>query len=172
MTKFIIIRGNSGSGKTVIARNLRNVVGGRVLLIEQDMVRRHMLNVRDRPNNIAIQLIETITLYGFIHCDYVILEGILNKKKYGDMLRGLIEYEGIETYAYYFDLSFKETVRRHLMKKETDFDEEKLAEWFVANDFLGLNHEKVITSEMSEEDIILKIQNDIKINSRNDKQKP
>ncbi|MGU3344056.1 hypothetical protein ACLBV9_10345 [Staphylococcus succinus] len=58
------------------------------------------------------------------------------------------------------------------MKKETDFDKEKLAEWFVANDFLGLNHEKAITSEMSEEDIILKIQNDIKINGRNDKQKP
>ncbi len=62
MTKFIIIRGNSGSGKTVIARNLRNVVEGRVLLVEQDMVRRHMLNVRDKPNNTAIQLIETITL--------------------------------------------------------------------------------------------------------------
>ncbi|PTI40655.1 hypothetical protein BU056_06500 [Staphylococcus succinus] len=162
MTKFIIIRGNSGSGKTVIARNLRNVVEGHVLLVEQDMVRRHMLNVCDKPNNTAIQLIKTIILYGFIHCDYVILEGILNKKKYGDMLNGLIEYEGVETYAYYFDLPFKETVRRHLMKKDTDFGEEKMAKWFVANDFLGLEHEKTITSEMSIEDMILKIQNDIK----------
>jgi hypothetical protein len=33
-----------------------------------------------------IQLIEDIVNYGIAHCDYVILEGILNSAKYGSMI--------------------------------------------------------------------------------------
>ena len=83
---LIIIRGNSGSGKSTIAKRIQQYLGEGVMVIGQDEVRRQMLNVRDRPGNLAINLIEEIINYGINHCDYVILEGILNKYKYGRCL--------------------------------------------------------------------------------------
>ena len=58
MVNIIIIRGNSGSGKTTVARKLHEILGRGNLLISQDVVRREMLNVHDRPFNLAIPLIE------------------------------------------------------------------------------------------------------------------
>ena len=75
MAVVILIRGNSGSGKSVVARKLHSILGQGNLLISQDNVRREMLNVKDRPNNLAIGLIENILSYGISNCDYVILEG-------------------------------------------------------------------------------------------------
>ncbi|MDT3958624.1 AAA family ATPase [Staphylococcus kloosii] len=46
---LIIIRGNSGSGKTTIAKALHNELGEDALLLSQDVVRREMLQVHDRP---------------------------------------------------------------------------------------------------------------------------
>ncbi|SUM32586.1 Uncharacterised protein [Staphylococcus gallinarum] len=46
-----------------------------------------MLNVHDRPFNLAIPLIEKMLIFGIEHCEFVILEGILAENKYGDMLR-------------------------------------------------------------------------------------
>ena len=41
-SKLIIIRGNSGSGKTTTAKSLQNQLGKRTLLVSQDVVRRDM----------------------------------------------------------------------------------------------------------------------------------
>ena len=78
MTKLILLRGNSGSGKTTIARNLQSMLGNGVMRVGQDEIRRHMLNVSDRPGNLSIELIKYITLFGIAHCKYVIVEGIFN----------------------------------------------------------------------------------------------
>ena len=77
MTKIILIRGNSGSGKTTVATRLQSIFGSGTLLISQDVVRREMLKVKDRPNNLSIGLIETMIEYGKKHCEYVIIEGIM-----------------------------------------------------------------------------------------------
>lgn len=42
MAKLIIIRGNSGSGKTTVARALQRRFGDYSMLISQDMVRREI----------------------------------------------------------------------------------------------------------------------------------
>ena len=116
MTKLILLRGNSGSGKTTIARNLQSMLGNGVMRVGQDEIRRHMLNVSDRPDNLAIELIKYITLFGIAHCKYVIVEGIFNKEKYGNMLQSIISSTHIKSYIYYFDLPYAETVRRHHSK--------------------------------------------------------
>lgn len=40
MRKLIILRGNSGSGKTTIAKELQNRFGTNTMLISQDVIRR------------------------------------------------------------------------------------------------------------------------------------
>ena len=47
MPKLIILRGNSGSGKTTVAQKLQHIIGRNTMLIPQDYVRREMLYARD-----------------------------------------------------------------------------------------------------------------------------
>lgn len=42
---LIILRGNSGSGKTTVAKELQKRFGRNTMLIFQDNIRREMLNV-------------------------------------------------------------------------------------------------------------------------------
>jgi adenylate kinase family enzyme len=91
-SKLIIIRGNSGSGKTTIAKSLQNYLGKGTLLVSQDVVRRDMLMVHDREGNLSIDLIRQIAEYGKDKCEFVIVEGILNKSRYGGMLNSLIQF--------------------------------------------------------------------------------
>nr|WP_256092454.1 kinase [Staphylococcus xylosus] len=158
---LIIIRGNSGSGKSTIAKRIQQHLGEGVMLIGQDEVRRQMLNVHDRPGNLAIQLIKEIVDYGINHCDYVILEGILNRHKYGTMLNEFFKKSNANVHVYYFDLSFQETVRRHYTKQQTDFDETAMSKWFVPADMLNVQGEKYITESMTEDYIINMIFKDI-----------
>ena len=46
-SKIIILRGNSGSGKTTVAKELQKKLGYGTLLISQDAIRREMLYVKD-----------------------------------------------------------------------------------------------------------------------------
>ena len=163
MVHLIIIRGNSGSGKSTIAKRIQQYLGEGVMLIGQDEIRRQMLNVRDRPGNLAINLIEEIVTYGINHCDYVILEGILNKHKYGTMLNRFFEKSNINVHVYYFNLSFQETVRRHYTKQQTDFDEIAMSKWFVPEDKLNIQGETYITESMTEDYIINMILKDIDV---------
>ncbi|MGM9956984.1 MAG: kinase [Peribacillus sp.] len=154
-SKLIIIRGNSGSGKTTIAKSLQNQLGIGTLLVSQDTVRRDMLNVRDREGNLSIDLIRQITEYGNGKCEYVILEGILHKDLYGDMLHHLIRFYNEKVLVCYFDLSFEETVKRHNSRsKKMEFGEESLLAWWKPNDYLGIKNEMIWTNETSQDDVL------------------
>lgn len=159
MTKLILLRGNSASGKKTIACNLQSMLGNGVMRVGQDEIRRHMLNVSDSPGNLSIELIKHITAYGIAHCEYVIVEGIFNKEKYGNMLQSIISSAHIKSYIYYFDLPYAETVRRHHSKAYTDFSAQKLASWFVEKDTLNVKNEKLISETMTQKDILTMILN-------------
>ena len=45
--KLIVLRGNSGSGKTSVARDLQEHYGRNTLLISQDMVRRELMKAKE-----------------------------------------------------------------------------------------------------------------------------
>lgn len=53
---LVVIRGNSGSGKTALARDLQLAMGRGTANIGQDYVRRVILREHDRPggNNIGL----------------------------------------------------------------------------------------------------------------------
>jgi len=161
MSKLIIIRGNSGSGKSTIAKHLRRELGYGTMLIPQDTVRRDILRVQDVPDNPSIQLNKDIALYGHsIHYN-VIIEGILIRERYGKMLHELIEIFD-ETYIYYFNISLSETLRRHQTKINShEFGEKEMREWYIEDDQLNILGEVIITDEKSEEEILALILSDV-----------
>ncbi|GGH81103.1 adenylate kinase family enzyme [Pullulanibacillus pueri] len=159
-SKLIIIRGNSGSGKTTTAKSLQNHLGDGTLLVSQDVVRREMLKVHDRDGNLSIDLIQRIAEYGKDKCEFVIVEGILYKSRYGEMLNNLIQFFDQKTYTFYFDLSFEETVLRHnLSSKKMEFGEDSLRAWWNPNDYLGVYGETILTNDMSQNDVLKVIMN-------------
>ena len=158
---LIIIRGNSGSGKSTIATKLRLKMGYTTMLVPQDVVRRDMLRVSDEPGNPAVQLIAQIAQYGKQLEYNVIVEGILAKAKYGGMLTELSKtFE--TTLSYYFDVSFEETLKRHQLKEKRDeFGAHEMKSWWIEKDYLGLPGEYMINADMSENEIVELIYNHV-----------
>lgn len=160
-SRLIIIRGNSGSGKSTVAGELRLAMGYGTMLIPQDVIRREIMRVKDTVDNPAIQLIEDIALYGK-HIGYdIIIEGILHNELYGNSLRSLCQ-KFDKSYAFYFDVSFEETLRRHKTKNNShEFGEELMKKWWVDDDFLKVENEVVISSKMSKDETVQLILNTI-----------
>ena len=153
MAKIIILRGNSGSGKTTVAKLLQRKFGRGTLLISQDVVRREMLIVRDGPGNKSIGLMRELVLFASENCDIAILEGILYAEWYTELFRLIEEIYGNQIYAYYFELTFEETLRRHALKPNAkDFGEREMRDWWKESDYLsnvtGIR-EKILDEKMS-----------------------
>src|SRR5699024_6486617 len=130
-----------------------------------DVVRREMLRTSDREGGLAIDLIRQIAEYGKGKCEYIIVEGILHKGRYGEMLNRLIEFYNQQAYTYYFDLSFDETVKRHNSSpKRTEFGEDLLSAWWNPCDYLGVYEETIITEDMSKNDVLKLILKQLRIN--------
>jgi 2-phosphoglycerate kinase len=153
-SKLIVLRGNSGSGKTSVAQGVLESSARRTAYVEQDYVRRIVLRRPFQPESAArvsevMDLIRQIVEFA-LERDYdVVLEGILSVKRYGGLLRELAECTP-DHYFYYFDLQFEETVRRHATKASADeFGEEQLREWWRSQDYLGLERETLIPAHLS-----------------------
>lgn len=156
MSELIIIRGNSGSGKSTTAKRLQREMGKGTMLIPQDVVRREILWVRETvDSNPSPSLMEQMVRFGQQIRYNVILEGILTAKKHADWLAQVAaDWDG-RVHAYYFDVPFEETLRRHATKPNTsDFGETEMREWWCEYDVLGWENEKIINHEMSQDEII------------------
>lgn len=159
---LIILRGNSGCGKTSTAHLLQRQLGYGTMLVSQDVVRREMLRVKDSESNPAIQLIYDLCMYGNKVGYTVILEGILSSKKYGAMLQRLLnDFQG-EKLIYYFDISFEETVRRHATKPNAhEFGESEMRQWWKDQDVLNVPGEQRIGEQLAQAEIIDMIHRDV-----------
>lgn len=146
-SKLIIIRGNSGSGKTTLSKEIHRRLPHNTLLIPQDTVRREMLNVKDGEKTFALPLLENLLEYGYHHCSYTILEGILNAKWYADLFKKSQQLFGDQIYAYYFDIPFEETMRS----------------WWNEKDYLGFIPEYAFTSQINLDDEVEIVMNDIQV---------
>lgn len=157
MPKLIILRGNSGSGKTTVARKLREASNRKIALVEQDAIRRGILKEKEVPDGDYIALMTQIVEFA-LQRDYdVILEGILKFERHGSMLERLCGLFS-ETYVYYFDISFEETLRRHATKDRAhEFGEKEMREWYLHQDLTGLKGERIIPEEYSLEQTVKEI---------------
>ena len=160
MRKLIILRGNSGSGKSTIAKELQNRFGANTMLISQDVIRRDVLKVKDGKNTPALPLMKELLIYGHNHSNIVILEGIMYASWYKPLFDLSVQLYGSEIYAYYFDLPFEETLKRHQTKPNChEFGEEAMRGWWREKDFSDVLNEVSITSERNIDDIVEDIYN-------------
>lgn len=158
MAKLIILRGNSGSGKTTIAKELQKSLGRNTMLISQDVVRRDMLRVKDGENTEALPLMKELLTYGRNYCEIVILEEIMYADWYQPLFELAVQLYGTNIFAYYFDLPFEETLKRHQTKPNcNDFGEEAMRRWWRDKDFSDVLNEHVITAEKDIQTIIREI---------------
>jgi len=162
MSKLIILRGNLGSGKTTVAKELQKKFGRNTMIISQDMVRREILKVNDGPATEALPLMQELLIYGKKHSEITILEGIMYADWYQPLFECAVREFGDEIYAYYFELPFEETLRRHQTRsKNNDFGEEEMRGWWREKDYIGFMKENLITKEEVLENIVERVYKNI-----------
>jgi hypothetical protein len=149
-TRLILLRGNSGSGKSTVAKRVRERAGRGVAIVGQDSLRRELLWEKDVPGGVNVGLIDLVTRYALDHGYHVIVEGILDAGRYGDMLRVLRDDHRGQTSCFYWDVSFEETLRRHATKaKAKEFGETEMRAWFRPGDLLPFVAETIIRESTS-----------------------
>ena len=136
-----MIRGNSGSGKTSVAKAVRAAYGRGLAVVGQDNVRREILRERDVPSGANIGLIDTITRYSLEHGYHVVLEGILTASRYATMLQALRRDHPANSTFFYLDVSIEETLRRPMRMEVSG---EQMREWYRHLDLLSDDYETVI----------------------------
>ncbi len=95
------------------------------------------------------------------NCDFVILEGILNANWYKELFKE-IKNKFPSIYAYYYDLPFNETLARHHTKPNSnEFGETEMKRWWKEKDYIEIIPEKTLTKDLSLNDTIDMIYNDV-----------
>jgi predicted ABC-type ATPase len=87
--KLILLRGNSGSGKTTVAKRVRESSQRKIAVVEQDHIRRTLLKEKDMTGyaNVAA-LIQQIVNFAMDREYDVIVEGILSFEQLWAMAKG------------------------------------------------------------------------------------
>lgn len=164
MKRLIVLRGNSGSGKTTVAKIVQEKLGRTTMLLSQDTLRREILRVKESSKHPTVGLMQEMARFGWSYgFDTVVVEGIWSAKKNGEALRELVG-EADEAFIYYFDIPFEETLRRHRMKPNAqEFGEKEMREWWKQKDVLNVDGEQVIDETMAKDEIVDRIIRDVGI---------
>ncbi|MEV6598806.1 AAA family ATPase [Actinoplanes sp. NPDC051346] len=159
-TALLVIRGNSGSGKSTVAREVRRRYGRGCALLEQDYLRRIVLREHDSSNinPVAPGFIAAVTRTALDAGYHAVLEGILHADRYGPALRDLIAEHPGPSHLFYLDVSYDETVRRHAGRAAgVDFTADDMRDWYAAKDLLGVAGEHVIGEDSTFEQTVTTI---------------
>lgn len=134
-SRLIIIRGNSGSGKSSLAKAIRAARPRGIAIVGHDVLRREILHVRDRPQALIVPYMNLSARFALDHGLHVVIEGILHSEIYGEMLARLqSDHRGV-TRSYCYELALAETLRRHRTKplaEEVSVD--TVASWYRNSD--------------------------------------
>ena len=152
-TRLIVLRGNSGSGKSSVAMALREAHGRGLAWVSQDLIRRIILREKDRPGGVNVGLIDHVARYSLDHGYHAVLDGIFYADRYEQMLDGLRRDHLGQSCFYYLDVSWEETVRRHATRPQAaDFGVDDMRDWYRPRDLLTAVREQVIpeTSTLQE----------------------
>jgi predicted kinase len=127
---LVVLRGNSGSGKSTVAAALQRELGWPTAILSQDHFRRIVYREREQESLAHADLLEVAAAHCLSAGHHVILEGIFNAERYSAMLER-IAAQSDDARFYAYDLTFDETVRRHAMRPQaTDFTEDEMLAWY------------------------------------------
>lgn len=128
---LVVLRGNSGSGKSTVARAVRErFERGTCAVVSQDRVRRELLREPDEAGEFNVDLIGVIAEACLARGLTVVVEGILNAARYQRMLAEVAARAG-SAHFFAWDLAFEETVRRHGLRPEREaFTPEHMRGWY------------------------------------------
>ena len=94
-------------------------------------------------------------MYGKKYCDIIIVEGIFNSKWYNNLFKKLSNEFKDNIFAFYFNIPFEETLKRHKTKKESkEFGEKEMRQWWLEKDLLEAIPETMIEKELGLNEIV------------------
>ena len=160
-TRLIVLRGNSASGKSTIAAQIRDRYGRGIAIVGQDYLRRTVLREHDKPGAANIGLIGLVARYSLDAGYHVIVEGILYETHYGHMLADLLaDHLGV-SHCYYLDVPFEETLVRHATKPQAaEYGQAEMAAWYRGRDLLPGGIEQVIAADTTAAQAVERIMSD------------
>ena len=159
--RLIVLRGNSASGKSTVAAQIRAQYGRGVAIVGQDNLRRTVLQERDVPDGANIGLIEQVARYALNAGYHTIVEGILYAPHYGPMLQRLADSHAGPSRWYYFDVPFEETLRRHAGKPQAaEYGRAEMSRWYRDKDLLPGGVEAIVHADSSLENTVQRIMRD------------
>jgi predicted kinase len=164
---LVVLRGNSGSGKSTVAQGLREACARKVVWIEQDYVRRIVLaEDGGEQQPLAAVMIETMARSALDVGHVVVVEGILDAERYGPMLQRLHDtYPGRTSY-YYFSIPFEETLRRHATRPLADVvSAEAMRGWYRQLGVLGFVDENIVNEDATAQATVERIVGDCALGS-------
>ncbi|AXK45044.1 AAA family ATPase [Brachybacterium saurashtrense] len=160
---FVVLRGNSASGKSTIARRVQRALPrGEVAVIGQDHVRRELLWEHDSGPGDTVGLLESMVRHCLGIGRITVLEGIFGAERYHGMFARLLQDAPGPPLVYYLDVSLPETLRRHAGKSiAAHVPAEVVAAWYRPHDVLGVPGELVLGEELDEEAMLERILADL-----------
>lgn len=157
-TRLVVVRGNSGSGKSTVARALQAVRPRDLAWVGQDLLRREVLRGPDVQGGVTVDLVDATARFALDRGFHVVVDGILGAHKHGTMLRCLARDHAGASHAYLLDVPFEETVRRHATKPVADgFGTEEMREWYHPTPLVPGLDEAVIGPESSAEATLARV---------------
>lgn len=90
-------------------------------------------------------LIDQVARYSLAHGFHVVIEGILDARRYGPMLTALKADHAGPAHFYYLDVCLEETIRRHAGRPQAaEFGPDDMRAWYLRLDLLPEITEQVI----------------------------
>lgn len=165
MSKLLIIRGPSASGKSTVANELFKKAKRPTLLVSEDTIRK-MFSDHQVRGHISSRHLATQAVLTGLQNDYdVIYHGILrvndgNENRFDEILA----VHPTENYFFYLNVSLKETMRRHQSRdKKNHFSVEALQKWWEFSSPTERTDEIIIEESSSIQDTIHTIINVAKV---------
>lgn len=157
---LLVIRGNSGSGKSTVAREVRRRYGRGMAVLGQDELRREILREHGGLGDAAVApgFIAASARYLLAAGYHVIVEGILHSGSHAAVLRQLIVEHPGPAHVFFLDVSFDKTVRRHHSRPEPiPVTTSQMRDWYAGVDVLGVDGEVVIGESSTLEETVATI---------------
>lgn len=160
---LVILRGNSASGKSTVARRVQRALPRKaVAVIGQDQVRRDVLWAQEEMQSDKTGL----TLVMARHClgigRITVVEGIFGSEWYGGMFTDLLREHAGPVLVYYLDVSLAETLRRHAGKPiASHVSDAEVSSWYREHDVLGVDGEVVLGEHLSEDVMVERVLRDL-----------